>query len=460
MMRAIEILLVIIIITGAFILSSLFAVLPSPRQVSPLNLRRLALTTLQVLDTDYDLSATAFKANNDPAWAQLQIALSACLPPNMIYNLTVYEVQGGAQLYTAIKSFSNAENLGVSSDAASSLVASSNVTFSMTPEKIGGSQGGGATLYILNCSDSYGWWITGYTAQSLVGDLYALLSPYFKTTVMVQNTTQLGQILNNQSLQGETLQNAVLINTFGEAVPIPSGYYATQGYYVPRDSYSQYCHILGQKTRLFNWTWVSIVGYPLYYVSNTALFNATQNDWGIYGMKQVGAAGLNAFLRGLDNIDYNATWQDGSQWKQAWWQDNDGTWTYDHGWITKDLTTVANVTLSSQARYYCNYYGVYPSPTQTATRALPSWITGTYHLNMTTCIFDPVSSNGNWYAGAVYRHNPSGALMALGLTRSPDIRLTALGLLCDYKPRLYRSEYTAAGTSRLVVLQLGQAGGA
>jgi len=349
--------------------------------------------------------------------------------------------------------------LGVGSDAASSLVASSNVTFSVTPEKIGGSQGGGVALYILNCSDSYGWWITGYTAQSLAGDLYRLLSPYFGTTVMVQNTTQLGQILNNQSLQGETLQNAVLINTFGEAVPIPSGYYATQGYYAPRDSYSQYCHILGQKARLFNWTWVSIVGYPLFYVSNTALFNATQNDWGIYGMKQVGEAGLNAFLRGLDNIDYNAIWQDGSQWKQAWWQDSYGNWIYDHGWITKDLTTVANVTLSSQARYYCNYYGVYPSPTQTATRALPSWITGTYHLNMTTCIFDPVNSGGNWYAGAVYRHTPSGALMALGLTRSPDIRLTALGLLCDYKPRLYRSEYTVNGTSRLVVLQLGQAGG-
>jgi hypothetical protein len=49
--------------------------------------------------------------------------------------------------------------------------------------------------------------------------------------------------------------------------------------------------------------------------------------------------------------------------------------------------------------------------------------------------------------------------LALGLTRTPDIRLTAVGLLCDYKPRLYRSEYTANGTSRLVVLQLGLVGG-
>jgi hypothetical protein len=433
MMRTIEILLVIIIITGAFIMASLFAVLPSPRQVSPLNLRRLALTTLQVLDVDYDLSATVFKADNDSAWAQLQIALSACLPPNMIYNLTVYEVQGGAQLYTVIKSFSNAENLGVSSDAASSLVASSNVTFSVTPEKIGGSQGGGVTLYILNCSDSYGWWITGYTAQSLAGDLYTLLSPYFKTTVMVQNTTQLGQILNNTAIQGETIQNAVIINTVGEAVPIPSGYYASPGvgYDTTHTSYARYCYVLGQKVRLYNWTWASIVGYPLYYVSNAGVFPNDDNTYGIYGMEKVDAAGLNGFLQGIDGQNY----------------------TYNNNWITGEP---GDVYLTSDASYYCNYYGIYPSPYQKATRALPDSILTAYHLNVTSYIFNKVS---NWMAGAVYRNAYQGSFLALGLTRTPDIRLTGLGLLCAYKPRLYRSEYTAAGTSRLVVLQLGQAGG-
>jgi hypothetical protein len=433
MMRTIEILLVIIIITGAFIIASLFAVLPSPRQVSPLNLRRLALTTLQTLDGDYDLSATVFKANDDPAWAQLQIALSACLPPNMVYNLTVYEVQGGAQLYTVIKSISNAESLGVGSDAASSLVASSNVTFSVTPEKIGGSQGGGVALYILNCSDSYGWWITGYTAQSLAGDLYRLLSPYFGTTVMVQNTTQLGQILNGTAIQGETVQNAVVINTVGEAVPIPSGYYASTGvgYDSSRNSYARYCHTLGTKVRGFNWTWVSIVGYPLYYVSNAALFSTTQNGWGIYGMRMVDAAGLNAFLQGIDGQSY----------------------TYNNNWITGGPGVVY---LSPSASYYCNYYGIYPSPYQTATRALPDSILTAYHLSVTSYIFNKVN---NWIAGAVYRNTYQGSFLALGLTRTPDIRLTGLGLLCAYKPRLYRSEYTVNGTSRLVVLQLGQAGG-
>jgi hypothetical protein len=433
MMRTIEILLVIIIITGAFIISSLFAVLPSPRQVSPMNLRRLALTTLQVLDEDYDLSETVFKPSNDPSWAQLQIALSAALPPNIVYNLTVYEVQAGTALYTVINSVSNTASLGVSSDAASSLVASSNVTFSVTPEKIGESQGSGLTLYLLNCSDANGWWIPGYTGQSLAEDLYKLLSPYFRTAIMVQNTAQLGQILNGSALQGETVQNAVIINTFGEAVPIPSGYYASQGvgYDQSHSSYARYDYVLGQRVRQYNWTWVSIVGYPLYYVSNTVLLSGQQNGWGVFGMTMVNQAGLNAFLQGLDNQSYS----------------------YNNNWITGSPGVVY---LSSEASYYSNYYGIYPSPYQTITRALPDSILTTYHLSVASYIFNKVD---NWISGAIYRNRFSGSFVALSMTRVPDIRLTGLGLLCAYKPRLYRSEYTANGTSRLVVLQLGQTGG-
>ncbi len=431
-MRTVEILLVIIIITGAFIISSFFAVLPTPRQVSPMNLRRLALTTLQALDVDHDLSETVFKPTNDTAWNDIKISLSASLPPNVVYNMTVYEVQTGtAQLYNMTNSLSNAATLGVSTGASSYFVASSNVTFTFTPEKIG-EHGGGGTLYILNCSDAYGWWITGYTAQKLAEDLYNLLSPYFQATIMVQNTDQLGTILNGTTISStpyENIANAVVINTCGEAVPIPSGYYATQG---SQDSYAKYCYILGQKTRQYNWTWASIVGYPLYYVSDAGLFPSDQNTYGIYGMKLVGAAGLNSFLEGLDNQPY----------------------VYNGNWITGSLS--GSVYLSSEAQYYCNYYGIYPSYYQSSSRALPTSILTTYHLNVPTYIFNP---SGGYVAGAVYRNVASGALLALGLTRSPDIRLTAIGLLTHYKPRLYRSDYDAVGTSRLVILQLGQMGG-
>jgi hypothetical protein len=432
MMRTVEILLVIIIITGAFIIASLFAVLPSPQQVSPTNLQRLALTTLQVLDVHHDLSTTVFTPPDDPSWNNLKVALSASLPPNIVYNLSVYDVlTGNSQVYSMANSISNAESLGVSTGASSDLVASSNVTFSFIPEKIG-EHGYGGTLYIMNCTDAYGWWITGYSAQKLAGDLYNLLSPYFQATVMVQNTTQLGQILNDttiSSLPYENVTNAVVINTCGEAVPIPSGYYATQG---SQDSYAKYCYILGQRVRQYNWTWVSIVGYPLYYVSNTGLFPNNQNTWGIYGMELVAPAGLNSFLEGLDNQPY----------------------VYNGTWITAELS--GSVYLSSQATYYCNYYGIYPSYYQTASRALPTSILATYHLNVATYVFNP---SGSYLAGAVYRNVVSGSFLALGLTRIPDIRLTALGLLSYYAPRLYRCDYTATGASKLVVLQLGQMGG-
>jgi hypothetical protein len=96
MMRTIEVLIVIIIITGAFIAASFFAVLPWPRQVSPMNLRRLSFTTLQMIDSNYELSRAAFETENATIWGGLQVALSASLPPNILYNLTVYEVTGAS----------------------------------------------------------------------------------------------------------------------------------------------------------------------------------------------------------------------------------------------------------------------------------------------------------------------------------------------------------------------------
>jgi hypothetical protein len=311
-------------------------------------------------------------------------------------------------------------------------VASSNVTFNVTPQKIG-EGGNGGTLYILNCSDANGWWITGYTAQNLAQDLYNLLSPYFVNTIMIQNTDQLNQILSGTPIQSETLQNAVVINTFGENVPIPTTY-ASQ--YSP--DFAKYPYLLGQKVRTYNWTWASIVGSPLYYVTNTGYFSgpSDHNGWGIFGTKQVASAGINAFLQGLDSKTYV----------------NNGTG------IT---SSVGVVTFTNQTKDFSNYYGIYPSTYQTSTRALSNSIMSSYHLTMGLNIFNPV---GNYYPGAIYNHVASGStditgsLLALGLTRTPDVRVTGLSLLSYYHPRLYASEYTTNGTSRIVILQLGLVG--
>jgi hypothetical protein len=450
MIRTIEVFIVIIIIAGAFIISSFFAVLPWPRQVSPVNLRRLSLTTLQTLDTTNDLSQASFDSENATLWSSLNVALSASLPTNVLYNLTVYDVNSndnGAKLYTAKRSISNADSLGVTSDASSYLVASSNVTFNVTPEKIGENSGnGGITLYILNCSDANGWWITGYTAQSLAQDLYNLLSPYFTKTVMIQTTTQLRQLLDNQTISGsseEKVQNAVIVNTFGECVPMPQEYYqgnsrASQGYDGSAGyPYVKYCYTLGKMTQQYNWTWASIVGYPFYYVSNTGVFSGGQNGWGVYGMQMTSQGGVRAFLQGLDNQTY----------------------TYDNSGMISD---VGVVTLTTATLDNCNYYGIYPSSYQTSTRALSTSILSNYNLTMGFQVFNQV---GNYMPGAIYKHvfsgssNSTGSFLALGLTRTPDIRLTEISLLSYYKPRLYASDYTAGDSSRLVVLQLGLVGG-
>jgi len=244
------------------------------------------------------------------------------------------------------------------------------------------------------------------------------------------------------------VENALVINTFGECAPMPEEYYqgharASEGYDAGVPSgygYTKYCYTLGQKTRLHNWTWASIVGYPFYYVSNTGVFANEQNGWGIYGMRMTSQGGARAFLEGLDNQSYR----------------------YDDGGITSD---VGVVTLTGNSVNSCNYYGIYPSTTQTSTRALSNSILQSYNLSIGISMFNPPVGNENYNPGAIYRHvfsgatDTTGSFLALGLTRTPDIRLTSLGLLSYYQPRLYRSEYSAYGTSRLAVLQLGLLGG-
>jgi hypothetical protein len=434
MIRTIEVLFVIIILSGAFIAVSYFTVLPPPREVSPINLRRLSFTTLQTLDSNYGLSRAAFETENSTVWAGLQVALSASLPPDIIYNLTVYDVNDAeGQLYNYVTSISNTENPGVANDVSVYKVASSNVTFNVKTEKIGEGSNGG-TLYILNCSDANGWWITGYTAQSLAQDLYNLLSPYFVKTIMVQSTSQFEQILTGIPLQGENIQNAVVVNTYGEAVPIPATYCQTP---YSNNAYAYYSYFLGQRVNLYNWTWASIVGYPFYYVSNTVALSAGDNTWGIYGMTLTGPGGSRAFLAGLNNQAY----------------------VYDNNAITD--TANRQVTFTQNVVDLCNYYGIYPSISQTSTRALSNTTLSGYNLRVGLSIFNAA---GDYLAGAVYNHyatgseNITGSFLALGLTRTPDVRVTCLGLLSYFKPRLYAEEYSAKGTSRIVILQLGLVG--
>jgi hypothetical protein len=150
-------------------------------------------------------------------------------------------------------------------------------------------------------------------------------------------------------------------------------------------------------------------------------------------MNQIGQAGARAFLQGLAGFGYS----------------------YTDASITDDVGVVQ---MSSEAIEKCNYYGIYPAFTQTASRAITAGIESTYNLQRSSSatVFD---SKGGYLAGATFRHQSGGAFTAIGLTRIPDVRVAALGLLMYYQPTVYRSEFGASGTSRLVTLQLGQQGG-
>ncbi len=455
-MRTIESIIVIIIMLSAFFTASYLIIPPSPRAVSPLNLRVLALTVLKNLDAGGYLGEVAFsEAESD--WNEFQTVLSASLPPHIVYNLTVYEITENG-VYVPVRTISNTIGGVAFTESISYMVSSPDVTYKTVAQKISES-GKNLTLYILNCADANGWWITGYTAQMLAQDVYKMLSQYFQTIILVNSTAQLLNLLDGIKLTtnpSESVTDAVIINTFGEVVPIPTAY--TEGYsrqnegYSSNGGYARYCYTLGRKVRQYNWKWISIVGYPFFYVTNTVRFYNIQNGYGIYGIVSVGVAGLNAFLRGLNNENYAS----------------------DPTWITKDITADygVRVQFTQEAYYHTNYYGIYPASEQSASRALPGPgtqydITSRYNLTVTAPVFNPVLIPPNpshpeygYYAAATFRHNGGkGAIIAMGLTRTPDIRIAALALLMYYKPNIFKETFTAPGKSRLIILQLATLGG-
>lgn len=440
MYRTLEALFVVVIVLSSLLTMAHFINIPTPRVTSSTGLGDLAASTLSSLDTNGFLTNTIF-SRDTIAWGKLKNSIDSALSSNIMYKLTVYDIQTsstGEINYIPINSVYNFQgDLPSGSDTAFITVTSPNVTYSITPEKIGAKNGRELTLYVLNCEDSNGWWITGYSAQTLAADICNLISPYFGVTILVNSTLELGNLLKNQTITtypNERIKDAVIVNTCGEAVPIPA--------VMSNDSfYPKYPWYVGRQVNTYNWTWVSIVGYPLYYVSNTLSFKNDDNTWGIYGMKHVGPAGFNGFLEGLNGTQY----------------------VENNNWITDSIDVVYSTNLAKEK---VNYYGVYPESYQTATRALPNDTLASYHvyLNPETVMFEPKNSGGkSYFAAATYSHKSNniiqGSLTAVGLARTPDIRVFILNLLMFYQPHIYRSEFGASGTSRLIVLQLGQIGG-
>ena len=443
MLKTVEALFVVVIVFTALVAMESYIQLPSPRLASSIGQKELATTTLKSLDSNGALTQAAF-SNNDGQWAEVLKSIDNNLPSNTIYKLTSYQIvlnkTTGSLQYIPDKTGGNFDGVFPSGSITSSYTLTSpNVTVTQTPEKIR-TKNGAITLYILNCNDANGWWITGFTGNTLARSVYESMSPYFIKTILVNSTSQLDSILSGNKItadSNEQIQDAVVINTFGESIPIPQS---------QTDSYQQYPYTIGKRVNSYNWTWVSIVGYPFYYASNKATFSSYDNSWGIHGMRLIEARGLNYFLQGIDS-SFHASPVD------------------NNTWITNSIGVVS---YTDQIRASMDYYGIYTGLTQTSTRALTIKGISCYHMTL------PIDSQGKeysnifnsvgtqYYAGAIWAHRvgnvTNGVFMALGLDRTPDIRVTLIGLLNYYKPTLLRSQFNVVGTTRMVELQIGQLG--
>ena len=447
MLKTVEALFVVVLVFTALVAMESYIQLPSPRLASSIGQKELATTTLKSLDNNGALTQAAF-SNDDSQWAEVLKSIDNNLPSNTIYKLTSYQIvldtTTNSLQYVPDKTGGNFDGVFPSGSITSSYTLTSpNVTVTQTPEKIR-TKNGAITLYILNCNDANGWWITGFTGNTLASSVYESMSPYFVKTILVNSTSQLDSILSGNKITtdpNEQVRDAVIINTFGESIPIPQS---------QTSNWQQYPYTIGKRVNTYNWTWVSIVGYPFYYASNKVSFASNQNTWGIYGMQLIGQSGINYFLQGIDSA-YHTTAINNS---------------------TSIIDTNGHVVYYTDLiRESMDYYGIYTGLTQTATRSLSYADVSLYHMtlpknsqgNTYSNIFIPFTDNGKQYnTGAVWTHKAggvtNGALLALGLDRTPDIRVTLIGLLNYYKPTLLRSQFNVVGTTRMVELQIGQLG--
>ena len=121
----------------------------------------------------------------------------------------------------------------------------------------------GFKFVVINCSDAESWWVN---VSQIVDIIEHTLSRYYYVKMIIINSTeQLYRFIENPSnFSGENWDGAIVIDAHGEVVPIPSQF--INGTTVNWKAwYSQ----IVKAIEGHGLVWVSVVGYPFYYVSNT-----------------------------------------------------------------------------------------------------------------------------------------------------------------------------------------------
>jgi hypothetical protein len=303
MMRTLESLFVVIIVFAT--LTTVFnrGVLPAPIETSSTGLQGLADSAIATLDKEGYLTQSIFEKDpvlSDVKWKSVVETIDSALPLGTVFQLKVYRIDEdpatGIINYTPLRTAGNAESgLPPGSITTSYTITNPDVTVTKIPETITPTRS--ITLYILDIQEAKGWWITGYDGHTLAQTVKEAMNPYFKLIVMINNMTDYEKLLNGQKITTSTFEdihNAIVVNPFGETIPIPTNISWAQ---------DQFTFKLGGIVNTYNWTWVSLVGYPFYYLTNTVRYNGIndQNGWGIYGMVQLEPKGYDGFLYGIDN---------------------------------------------------------------------------------------------------------------------------------------------------------------
>lgn len=396
MMRTLESLFVVIIVFATLTTVFNHGVLPAPIETSSIGLQELADSTIATLDKEGYLTRSIFEKDpdlSDAKWKSVVETVDSALPLGTVFQLKVYRIEEnpatGELNYINLRTAGNAENgLPPGSITTSYTLTSPDVTVTKTPETITRTRP--ITLYILDIQEANGWWITGYDGHTLAQTVKEAMNPYLKLIVMVTNMTDYEKLLNGQRITTNPLEdvdNAIVINPFGETIPIPTDPIAWKP--------DQFTFKLGGIVNRYNWTWVSLVGYPFYYLTNTGRYSESQNGWGIYGMTQLGPKGYDGFLYGIDDpgIDFSSiTLSD-----------------------TFQSSSPGVVEYSDEILRHQLYYGIFPGEVQTATRAFNLSYLSLHHIPLGINCF-----SGKYYSpstiGAGTWVTPNGAYSNDGVT--------------------------------------------
>lgn len=159
----------------------------------------------------------------------------------------------------------------------------------------------GTYVFVIQCQDAPSWWvgdidkvIEGFNAvMATAGTMFNL--------IYVNTTQQLYDFMSGNDVtadDGSTLRlgfeyrlkYSVFMNGHGEAIPIPSQFVSGTN-----PDWRAYFDFIRNKIKQYGWTWLSITGYPFYYVSNHA-YDAYWETWNVPGLYNIGPPGVNEFL--------------------------------------------------------------------------------------------------------------------------------------------------------------------